>query len=457
MNSVSLTTRISLLFAASAAVVLLVLGWIVARAVDAHFVEMDRHELDGTLALVQNLLARADRPDALAAVPEQIDDALIGHHSLAVALIDAAGHVWYASGHGLPQGLPREPAALASWTAQGRTWRGFATRVAAGRTQLTVALALDVTHHQHFLDRFHALVVGATVLAMFAMAALGWLATRAGLAPLDRMTRLATRLSATRLSERIPHAPLPAEIRVLAIAFNAMLDRLEDAFHRLSAFSADLAHELRTPISNLMTQTQVALTRERSAADYREVLQSAMEEYERLARMIEDMLFLAKADNRQVVPRRDVVDLAHEVRTLIEFHGLVAEERGIRLVLDGAATVTGDRLMLRRALSNLLSNAIRHSPDDATVTVHLEQDGDVLLDVENPGEIAPEKLPRLFDRFYTGDPARRSGVEGVGLGLAIVRSIVETHDGSVSASVANGRVRFAVRLPGQREAARGQS
>ncbi|MFP5410232.1 MAG: heavy metal sensor histidine kinase [Gammaproteobacteria bacterium] len=450
MTSASLTTRVSLLFAVSAAVVLLALGWVVARAVDAHFLEMDRHELDGKLALVRNLLARAEGPDALAAVRGQIDDALVGHHGLAVVLLDSVGRTWYASGHGVPQGLPQQPAPLVTWTAQGRTWRGLAAPVAAGAAPFTAALALDITHHQHFLDRFHVVLGVVTVLAMLAMAALGWLATRAGLRPLGRMAQLATRLSAAQLSERIPEDPLPAEIRTLATAFNAMLGRLEEAFRRLSEFSSDLAHELRTPVSNLMTQTQVALVHERSAAEYRDVLQSAMEEYERLARMIEDMLFIAKADNRQVVPRRDAVDLAKEVRELIEFHGLVAEERGISLRLEGAATVSGDRLMLRRALSNLLSNAIRHCPDSGAVWVRLRQDEEVELVVENPGDIAADKLPRLFDRFYTGDPARRSGAEGVGLGLAIVRSIVEAHGGHVSATAGEGVVRFVVRLPGGR-------
>lgn len=448
MHSASLTTRISLLFAVSAAVVLLALGWIVARAVDAHFAEMDRHELDGKVVLVQNLLARAQGPDALAAVRGRLDDALIGHHGLAVAVIDAAGRVTYASGPGLLQGMPRHPAPLSTWVARGLTWRGLAVSVPAGDTRFTVAVAHDISHHQQFLARFHTVLGGATVLAMLAMAAAGWLATRTGLQPLGRMARLATRLSATQLSERLPESRLPAEIRTLATAFNAMLGRLEDAFRRLSEFSSDLAHELRTPVSNLMTQTQVALARERSATDYREVLQSSMEEYERLARMIEDMLFLAKADNRQVVLRRDGVDLAQETRELIEFHGLVAEERGVRLLQEGVATVHGDRLMLRRALSNLLSNAIRHCPDGGSVGVRLRQDAaGTEIVVENPGELAPDRLHRLFDRFYTGDPARRSGAEGVGLGLAIVRSIVEAHGGHVSARAGDGVVRFVVRLP----------
>jgi len=448
VNSVSLTTRISLLFAVSAAVVLLALGWIVARAVDAHFVEMDRHELDGKLALVQNLLARMQPSNTLAALHDRLDDALVGHHGLAVALIDARGDVGYASAHGLPQGMPLHPAPLTTWMAQERTWRGFATTVQAGDASFTVAVALDITHHQRFLTRFHAVLGGATVLAMLAMAAAGWAATRTGLRPLEHMARLATRLSATDLSERLPDTALPAEIRTLATAFNAMLGRLEDAFRRLSEFSSDLAHELRTPVSNLMTQTQVALARERGAAEYREVLQSSMEEYERLARMVEDMLFLAKADNRQVVPRRDAVDLGREIRELIEFHGLVAEERGVHLRLEGSAHVAGDRLMLRRAVSNLLSNAIRHCPDAETVRIGLSSgDQDVELVVENPGTIPHDRLARVFDRFYTGDPARRSGAEGVGLGLAIVRSIVEAHGGRIDAATANGMVRFTVSLP----------
>lgn len=451
MRPLSLSTRISLLFAMSAAVVLLALGLLVARSVETHFLEMDLHELEGKLSLVRNLLAKAGTSRELALVPAQLDDALVGHHGLAVTLIAQDGAHWFASKNAVfPKGISGNPQGVSTWRTGEHTWRGLSAPVSSNfpnGPRLTAAIALDITHHRQFIDDFLVMLGLATVAAMLATAGLGWLATQAGLTPLAKMTQLATRLSARQLSERIPEAPLPTEIRTLATAFNAMLDRLEEAFARLTEFSSDIAHELRTPVSNLMTQTQVTLGRERTAEEYREVLQSCMEEFERLSRMIEEMLFLAKADNRLIVPSRENVDLARDVHDLMEFHGLVAEERGVRLELVGEATVPGDRLMLRRALSNLLANAIRHCPDGQVVTVRLAQENGAHIVVENPGDILAENLPRLFDRFYTGDSARRSGHGGVGLGLAIVRSIAEAHGGWTSAKSGQGKVIFILHLP----------
>jgi two-component system heavy metal sensor histidine kinase CusS len=224
-----------------------------------------------------------------------------------------------------------------------------------------------------------------------------------------------------------------------------MLERLEGSFRRLADFSSDIAHELRTPISNLMTQTQVVLSQPRSAEEYREILHSNLEEYERLARTIGDMLFLAKADNRLVVPRREAVDLAEEVKRLFEFYDAMASEAGVSLNLEGKGSVDGDRLMLQRAVSNLLANAILHTPKGGNVPVRIERGQDaVILTVENPSpEILPEQLDRLFDRFYRLDPSRRKDTgEGAGLGLAITKSIIEAHGGRVEAGWSKGQIRF---------------
>jgi len=227
--------------------------------------------------------------------------------------------------------------------------------------------------------------------------------------------------------------------------------RPEDSFRRLSDFSADLAHELRTPISNLMAETQVALSKARSADQYREVLYSNLEEYERLAHMIADMLFLVKADNRLIVPNSEMVDLAAEARKLFGYYETFAEEQGVSLALTGAGVVQGDRLMIRRALSNLLSNAIGHTPRNGAVKVGIEQrkSGETRLVVENPGEdIDPQHLPRLFDRFYRVDPSRqKASSDGAGLGLAITKSIVDAHEGTIEACSSNGSTCFTITFP----------
>lgn len=448
----SLTARIALLFAAGTSAVLLGLGALVAGSVDAHFRDMDRAQLEEQLHRVRVLLRETRDAAGFDALPGRLEMAMTGPGGWAVAVRAADGRLWFASRDlGLPAPAldQADTGQLVTWRAEGRDQRGLAVSAGTGGgATVTVAIALDISHHEHFLTDFRRGLALAIALAALLTAGLGWLAARAGLAPLRRMTRLAEALSASHLGERLPTDRLAPELLSLTLAFNAMLDRLQASFERLTRFSADLAHELRTPVSNLMTQTQVALSRARSAEAYRDTLQSAAEEYERLSRMIADMLFLARADHEGLALACEPVDLAAEAASLVEFHAIGAEERGIRIRVEGAATITGDRGMLRRALSNLIANALRHCPEGDEVMVHLAAGADgIEVTVENPGDLPAEHLPRLFDRFYTADPARRA--EGAGLGLAIVRSIVTAHGGTISAAASDHRVRFSLRLPVQ--------
>jgi two-component system heavy metal sensor histidine kinase CusS len=235
----------------------------------------------------------------------------------------------------------------------------------------------------------------------------------------------------------------------LAQSLNDMLARLQDAFMRLSDFSSDIAHELRTPVSNLMTQTQVALSKARSADEYRGILESNAEEFEHMARMISDMLLLAKAQNGLVIPHREQIDLAAEMRALFDYYDAVAAEKNLHLILEGAGAVSADRLMLRRALGNLLSNAVRHSGVGTRLRVNIGNRADaVSIAIENTGDtIAPEYLERVFDRFFRVDPSRQRSGEGTGLGLAITRSIVLAHGGTIAVESALGVTIFTIELP----------
>ena len=236
----------------------------------------------------------------------------------------------------------------------------------------------------------------------------------------------------------------------LARELNHMLDRLQEDFQRLSDFSSDLAHELRTPISNLLTQTQVTLSAKRDADTYRDTLASNAEELQRLARMVADMLFLAKTERGVDLPHKEWFSAAAEVQALLEFYEAVAEEKGIDLRAHGDGDIQGDRLMFRRAVSNLLSNAIRHTPDEGDVQIYVSRDEDAIkVIVENTGkEIEPKDLSRLFDRFYRADPSRtHPGSDGAGLGLSITKAIVEAHGGTVSAHSSQGRTRFTLVFP----------
>ncbi|MBK8637014.1 MAG: heavy metal sensor histidine kinase [Chromatiaceae bacterium] len=458
MKALSLTARLSLLFALSAVVVLLGLGWVVARSVEAHFLELDRHEMEGKLALVRNLLAKVQTPTDFAALPRELDDALVGHPGLAVRVLAPDGALRFATGEvQVPAG---EAAGIGLAQGRWRLWqeggRWFRTLTAGAPTGLTpdrpdtVVIGLDISHHRHFMAGFRRTLAMAMALAALLTGVLGWAATRAGLRPLRRVTALASTLEASRLGARLPEARVPAEIETLVVAFNAMLARLEDSFRRLSEFSADIAHELRTPVGNLMIQTQVALSDARTLDQYREILYSSLEEYERMAQMISDMLFLAQADNGLLKPSTTAVDLAAEVRDLFDCFDAWSDERGVTLALDGsAAAVTGDRPMLRRALSNLLTNAIRHTPAGQSVQVYLEADTQgTRITFENPGvQVPAEHLPRLFDRFYRVDPVRRRQGEGAGLGLAIVKSIVTAHGGTIGVTSSEGGTQFVIVLP----------
>lgn len=455
----SITFRLTLFFSTASTAVLLVVGYLIGTLVEKHFEEQDLTGLNAKLELVRHTLAKARAPAELAAVPQSLANALVGHHDLSVAVVGAERKLLFkSSGAAFPatllEGRPPEDSSVQEkpvvWEQDGQTYRGLVAAAAtgiAGQPPATVVVALNIEHHRMFMEAFQKSLWLAIAASIALTALLGWIAARRGLAPVREMADVAHGISAHRLGERLPPESVPTELADLAIAFNDMLARLESSFQRLSDFSSDLAHELRTPISNLMTQTQVAISKARSAEQYREVLYSNLEEYERLARMIADMLFLAKADNRLIVPSSEMVDLAAETRGLFDFYEALAEEHGVSLVLAGAGVVRGDRLMIRRALSNLLSNAIRHTPRDESVKVLIEQrkSGEIQLSVDNPGEdIEPEHLPRLFDRFYRVDPSRQKASDGAGLGLAITKSIVEAHKGTIRITSSNGSTRCVI-------------
>jgi two-component system heavy metal sensor histidine kinase CusS len=344
------------------------------------------------------------------------------------------------------------PPEVATWKHDGHSFRGAMVNVDTpypDSPRVIVAVAISIDHHVAFFDAFRRNLWFSIALCILVTTVLGWVAAAKGLARIREMTGVAQSISASRLHDRLDIETLPPELVDLAVAFNGMLARLEDSFRRLSDFSSDLAHELQTPLSNVMTQTHVALSRPRTAEEYREVLYSSLEEGERLARTISDMLYLAKADHGQVIPTRERIDLAREVSELFEFYDAFVEERRVTLECAGEGSVDGDRLMLRRAIGNLLSNAVGHTTPGGHVKISIGAGdaGTVRLAVENSGEtIPPEHLPRLFDRFYRVDPARQRSSGGAGLGLAITRSIVIAHGGFISVTSEGGLTRFEMTL-----------
>lgn len=438
----SLANRLALLFAACAAAVALVAGALFTRASEAHFVELDQQQLQGKLAVFAELLQGVTDTESLAARRPQLEQELQRHPELALRIQGADGQQWFTS-QPLLAHLPQGDAQIGRWQHQGTDFRVIEEQLDGG---LRLSLLLDITHHQHFLAQMQRLIWLCVGLSALATALLGAWVARRGLRPLQQMTGVARQVSAQSLTARLPLDGIPSELRELGEAFNAMLARLEDAFARLSAFSADIAHELRTPLSNLLTQTQVTLGQPRELAEYREALHSNLEELQHLAQMVSDMLLLAKADNGLLQTRREPLLLETELTALADYFAPLAEDAEVNIRVEAEGTLTADRLLLRRALSNLIDNALRFTTAGGELRMCATP---TRIEVANQGaEIPVELRERLFDRFYRADPARREGgAEHAGLGLAIARSIVQAHGGSIRCESANGWTRFLLEFP----------
>ena len=290
-------------------------------------------------------------------------------------------------------------------------------------------------------------------LAVAAGALLAWiiglLLVRRALTPLRDMADALALIDLRNLHRRLADTAGPLELQAPIQALNGMLARLEQGFERLSQFSADLAHEIRTPLHTLLASTGQALNQPRSPDEYRELLASNIEEYERLNRMVENLLFLARADHGQRPVHLQAIDLAHLGEELCDYFQLLADERGACLEHSLHGTLNTDLQLLQRALGNLLANAVRHARPGTTVRLSRHDDGAfVRLCVRNEGDtIAPEHLPRLFDRFFRIDPARTEPGDSGGLGLAIVQSIMTLVNGKVSASSGDGMTTFTLSFP----------
>lgn len=457
----SLNARLVASFAAACAVVLLGMALICAVAVNRHFENIDAEALGEKILLVKEILAEAESVNQLRT---RLNDAMRHHPDLGVLVSDTAGTPLYSLG----SLRPADWAAAASAGSErpvstkgegGRVYRVIRSPLLQGgvaAAEYQILMATDTRQHARFLSFMRATLWAYLALAVPLCALVGWWVARTGLAPMHAMKAQAQVVTANRMNVRMQVDSVPLELAGLAQSLNDMLDRLQSDFRRLTDFSAELAHELRTPIGNVLTQTQVALAQPRDAGFYRSVLESVAEELDRLARTVADMLLLARAEHGLWLPRRVQIDLAREVRTLLDFFEAPAADKQITMACAGNAQAQGDVLMLRRAISNLISNAVRHTPEGGDIRVEIsESAADVRLSVANTGpEIDAALLPHVFDRFFRA-PASREAVasEGVGLGLSIVRAIIVAHGGTVSVSSEGGQTRFTLALPRADESA----
>lgn len=416
-------------------------------------------EMNGRRELVERLLAEAASLNGLQANRQRFNDVLIGHDDLRLDLVNARTGFHIASYSG-PEAetAPR----LGERAASGRTHSrspGNGSRIEALQSTLTLAdgtpvkyyLSIDRHEDAKLLDGFVRASMLAVPILLVVVAFGAWLIARMALAPLRRFRRLAAGIGEKSLDQRVSEADLPAELAELAREFNGMLERIDRGYRRLQEFSADLAHELRTPISTLMGRTQVALSKQRNVAQLRDVLEGDIEELERLSRLIADMLFIAQAEHAPAALKTESVDLVQEAERVSEYLSVIGEEKGVSVQVHGAAEIHAEPLLVQRAITNLMSNAVRHANPHSCVRVDISSEsGGACLAVTNQGPaIAAEHLDRIFDRFYRVDASRTRVSGGTGLGLAIVRSIMEAHGGTVTAASdpASGTTVFTLFFP----------
>ena len=449
LNAISF--RIAIIFSLSTITILMIMGLIIHQLVMLHFEAQDRTQLDGKIQLIENLLEQ--NPTNSQELDLYLKDALIGHHDLIVQIERPTGQIIFSSAPSVihTQALNksnRNP--WVEWNIQNKAYRGLIYTKSFNHHEsimsAQIIVGIDTSEHLHFLNDFRRQLLYIGLIGTVCLMFLGWFAAWRGLRPVQKMAKVAEGISAQHLSERLEVNNTPTELKSLAIAFNDMLDRLEAAVEKLSDFSSDLAHEIRTPINNLMTQTQVCLSRHRDIHTYQEVLFSNLEEFERLARMVSDMLFLAKAEHGLHLPNLQQVDLVKEVSALFDFYDALAAEKDILLQQTGSGQVMGDPLMLRRAISNLLSNAIKYGKKNSVIQIKCSQQNEItLFSIENEAATyTPEQLSRLFDRFYRTDASRQRIEEGSGLGLAITKSILDAHGATIKAESLNGRIIFTI-------------
>jgi two-component system heavy metal sensor histidine kinase CusS len=304
----------------------------------------------------------------------------------------------------------------------------------ADQPRLLIQAALELAQDEELLSEYQHMLIRVLLVGVLLSTLGGFWVARQGLHPLAQITEVVQRVSVNQLNERINLTQWPQELSTLAQAFDEMLNRLDTSFARLSQFSADLAHELRTPVNNLMGEAEVVLSRQRTTEDYRQVLESSLEECSRMARMIDELLFLARAENPNTQINPTGLQAMHELQAVCDFYEGLAEEQGVTINCRGDIHLYADASLLRRALSNVLANALQYTPAHGTIEMiarqHADRSAEIRISDSGCG-IDASKLSNIFDRFYRADSARSRNTQGTGLGLAIVKSIMELHSGSV--------------------------
>ncbi|WP_223520375.1 heavy metal sensor histidine kinase [Pseudomonas sp. GL-B-19] len=443
MKPASLSLRLGLTVSIVGALLVVFLAILAYFTLTHELNAVSRDSLEKKMEQVEHSLALYTDPGEISSKPHILLDQVMGHDNLTLTIYERSNlrAPLLKSGTGMAD--PRlelkavraatdQLAYSTSTDAQGTKFLTVSRliRIKDG-TRVPVLLSMDNAHDQALLSAYLRSTLMALPLLLIFIGLSAWVAVLRGLAPMREFRQVAAMVSTQDLDHRLSVVNMPQELSELAQGINFMLHRLDNGVQQLSQFSDDLAHELRSPINNLMGKAQVTLSRERTTQEYKDILVSCTEELERVARIVSDMLFLAQVSQPAALTPFELIALEDEALKVADLFSLSAQDKQIHLTVVGSARVKGDRLMIQRAISNLMSNALRHCPAGQTVSLLIEQGAtQVSLLVSNPGAgIEAQHLPHLFDRFYRVDSSRSRAQGSTGLGLAIVRSIMSLHQG----------------------------
>ena len=437
----SLTMRVVLFVAVTVIACLTLVATLINSSIKHHFFKQDSSELHVINQSIELVLRQQYKSNLK--LKNELSNAVAGHHGVYYQVNTAKGELIFQSSERdfsdfvmsakVSTGFNRNN--ITSWQNDTHTYRALVSNLSTGQQQYEITTAIDMSFHLHFLNQFQqslwAIMFGSAVLILL----VAWFAIHQGLNPLRGLSQKMHDIQTNKMDVRLDEGQVPIELVNMVQSFNAMLDRLQGEFIRLSNFSSDIAHELRTPLTNIITQTQVGLSKKRQSEEYQELLFSNLEELERLTKMVNDMLWLAKSQNGLIKPAQDILSSHEEIEVLFEYFDALAEESSLILHKAGEnISFYCDKLHFRQLLSNLLSNAIRYAPKGSSITVcsEITSAEKVCICVSNTGEKIPSAhLPYLFDRFYRSDKSRQRHSDGAGLGLAIVKALAEANGGNV--------------------------
>jgi len=454
----SLTLRLALLFALLAFVTFVGLGVALYHGLATELVRRDEAALIGRVEQLRTYLSDSNVLELIKAKPALFQN-MMGNREAVLRISLKGGDKLLETNPGNLQIPPFTKVTNASSLSlddvqhypdvQGVPFAIVAVIMPSDIGELQIVAGRLMTERTALLAGYRLRIYLLATIAALLLALGGCVLVHRALFPLRRVARHTQRISIENLSHRLEAQRVPRELVPVIVSFNSMLDRLSKGFTQLGEVSTDMAHEMRTPINNMLGETQVALQQHRSVEGYQELLESNVEELERLARMLDNMLFLARTDPSSALRRRQLLDGKEELARIADYFEGPASDVGMAMRISGSGQVWAEPILLRRALANLCSNAIKYgAPDNELSLQATSVEGGVILAIGNQGPtIAPEHLPRLFERFYRIDEARGQSSQSSGLGLAIVSTIMQLHAGRCSVSSLDGVTSFELYFP----------